>query len=388
MARKTSQAGIDLIKRFEGCRLKAYKPVPTEKYWTIGYGHYGPDVTEGMTITLAQAEDLLRKDIPESEVFVNSKKYVPVTSQLTQNQFDVLVSFVYNCGQENLKSLCKDRTIAQIGQAIIKYNKAGGKVLGGLVTRRAAEQALFNKPDAKPIPKEESMYNPFKDYDKLTSPFGMRIHPVHKTRKFHKGVDLVISPSNGEIKAFVGGEVLHAKEGATGSGFGNYGITVAIKDDKGYLHVYAHLSSVSVKVGQKVVQGQVVGRQGSTGISSGPHLHYEVRKASTPSFGYTTTEDGVVEPTQYLKSYYATEQKEEEPMTKEEKALFDALTKRVTDLEKIHNMDCPEWAKEAVETARKIKYQGKPLIDTVDGGSYDVYRLITILYRLGKFKQS
>ncbi|MOA21596.1 hypothetical protein D3C78_1420960 [compost metagenome] len=51
-------------------------------------------------------------------------------------------------------------------------------------------------------------------------------------------------------------------------------------------------------------------------------------------------------------------------------------------------MDCPEWAKEAVETARKIKYQGKPLIDTVDGGSYDVYRLITILYRLGKFKQS
>ncbi|MMZ68090.1 hypothetical protein D1872_307390 [compost metagenome] len=75
-------------------------------------------------------------------------------------------------------------------------------------------------------------------------------------------------------------------------------------------------------------------------------------------------------------------------MTKEEKALFDALTKRVTDLEKIHNMDCPEWAKEAVETARKIKYQGKPLIDTVDGGSYDVYRLITILYRLGKFKQS
>ncbi|MEC0093428.1 M23 family metallopeptidase [Paenibacillus macquariensis] len=146
--------------------------------------------------------------------------------------------------------------------------------------------------------------NPFENF-RLTSPFGMRMHPVDKVMRFHRGVDLVISPSNGNIKAFVAGEVLHAKMGATGSGFGNYGNLVAIRDDKGYLHVYAHLSSISVKGGQKIDKDQVVGKQGNTGKSSGAHLHYEVRKACSPSYGYTATEAGVVEPTKYLQDYYS-----------------------------------------------------------------------------------
>lgn len=157
MTRKISQVGIDLIKRFEGCKLKAYKPVATEQHWTIGYGHYGPDVKQGMTITLAQAEDMLKKDLPRYEAYVNNKAYVPLTDQLTQNQFDVLVSFTYNCGQGNLKKLCAGRTLAQIAQKLPEYNKGGGKVLKGLVTRRAAEQALFNKPDTvAPLPAPEA----------------------------------------------------------------------------------------------------------------------------------------------------------------------------------------------------------------------------------------
>ncbi|MFE6076713.1 M23 family metallopeptidase [Paenibacillus sp. NPDC057886] len=114
----------------------------------------------------------------------------------------------------------------------------------------------------------------------------------------------------------VGGEVLHAKLGVSGSGFGNYGIVVAIKDDKGYLHVYAHLSAAGVKVGQQVKRGQLIGKQGSTGISSGAHLHYEVRKAASPQYGYTATEAGVVEPTQYLINYYGLKpDKEDKPVT-------------------------------------------------------------------------
>ncbi|WP_438349947.1 M23 family metallopeptidase [Paenibacillus sp. FA6] len=146
--------------------------------------------------------------------------------------------------------------------------------------------------------------NPFETL-RLTSPFGMRIHPVYKTAKFHKGVDLVTTPSLGPLYAFVAGEVTHAKEGAKGSGFGGYGIVVAVKDDKGFLHVYAHLSVASVKVGDKVKRGQKVGLQGSTGVSTGPHLHYEIRKKSTPSYGFTESESGVVEPTKYLQDYYA-----------------------------------------------------------------------------------
>lgn len=144
--RKISEVGIRLIKNFEGCRLTAYKPVSTEKYWTIGWGHYGPDVKQGMTITQTQADSMLLADLPHYEAYVNNQVYVPVTSQLNQYQFDALVSFCYNCGAGNLKSLCKDRTIAQIADSLTKYNKAGSIVLAGLVRRRKAEQELYNTP--------------------------------------------------------------------------------------------------------------------------------------------------------------------------------------------------------------------------------------------------
>ena len=60
--RTIGEAGLALIKQFEGCRLTAYKPVSTEKYWTIGWGHYGPEVEEGQTITQAEADQLLLAD--------------------------------------------------------------------------------------------------------------------------------------------------------------------------------------------------------------------------------------------------------------------------------------------------------------------------------------
>lgn len=147
--RKISNAGIKLIKNYEGCKLTAYKPVPTEQYWTIGWGHYGSDVKQGMTITQAQADAMLIADLAKYEAYVNNPSYVPVTDKLTQNQFDALVSFCYNCGQGNLKKLCKDRTVTQIAASITKYNKSGTTVLNGLVRRRQAELDLFNTPDTK-----------------------------------------------------------------------------------------------------------------------------------------------------------------------------------------------------------------------------------------------
>lgn len=183
--------------------------------------------------------------------------------------------------------------------------------------------------------------NPFESF-RLTSPFGMRMHPVYKIPKFHRGVDLVTTPTLGPLYAFVAGEVIHAKEGVKGSGFGGYGIVVAIKDDRGCLHCYAHLSTASVKVGDKVKRGDKIGHQGSTGVSTGAHLHYEIRKACTPSYGYTESESGVVEPTNYLNDYYASEIKEDqETMTKEEKAIVDKLVERVSKLEE--RILAPVW---------------------------------------------
>lgn len=164
MSRKISQAGLKLIKSFEGCRLTAYKPVPTETYWTIGWGHYGPDVRAGMTITQAQADAMLASDLGKYESYVNNPNYVPVTKQLNQYQFDALVSFCYNCGSGNLRSLCKGRTVDQIGANITKYNKSSGTVLAGLVRRRNAELDLYNAKETKETKESEEAMEKAKVY--------------------------------------------------------------------------------------------------------------------------------------------------------------------------------------------------------------------------------
>ena len=139
-----SEKGIALIKRFEGFRDTAYKALPSEKYYTIGYGHYGPDVKPGMKITEAQAESLLRQDLISAE---NSVKKYCSHLKLNQNQFDALVSFTFNCGAGNLQKLVRNnRSIEEIAESLPYYRTAGGKVVQGLVNRRAAELELFNTP--------------------------------------------------------------------------------------------------------------------------------------------------------------------------------------------------------------------------------------------------
>lgn len=138
---KISQTGLNLIKSFEGCKLVAYKAVSTEKYYTIGYGHYGADVTKGMRITQTRADALLVSDLAKFEAKVNKYqgKY-----NFNQNQFDALVSFAYNVGSIDGLTNNGKRTISQISDKITAYNKSGGKVLAGLTKRRAAEKKLFD----------------------------------------------------------------------------------------------------------------------------------------------------------------------------------------------------------------------------------------------------
>ena len=139
---KVSQEGINLIKQFEGVRLVAYKAVPTEKYYTIGYGHYGSDVSANMTITESQAEAFLRADLVKFEQKVN--KYMPHYN-FTQNEYDAMVSFAFNVGNIDQLTANGTRTMQQIADKITAYNKAGGKVLQGLVKRRQAEKDLFTR---------------------------------------------------------------------------------------------------------------------------------------------------------------------------------------------------------------------------------------------------
>lgn len=137
---KISENGKNMIKRYEGLRLTSYKAHKSEVFYTIGYGHYGADVGAGAVITVQKANELFDKDIVKYENAVNK-----LNMQLTQNQFDSLVSFTYNCGTANLKRLVKGRTKGQIADALLLYNKAGGETLAGLTRRRKEERALFMK---------------------------------------------------------------------------------------------------------------------------------------------------------------------------------------------------------------------------------------------------
>lgn len=138
---KTSLEGINLIKHFEGCELEAYKcPAGV---WTIGYGHI-KGVQEGDVITEQQADDMLVEELEEYENYIHNL----VSCPLNQNQFDALVSWVYNLGSSNLQAstLLKVLNVgdyAGVPAQMLRWNKAGGKVLEGLTRRRQAEADLF-----------------------------------------------------------------------------------------------------------------------------------------------------------------------------------------------------------------------------------------------------
>lgn len=115
-----------------------------------------------------------------------------------------------------------------------------------------------------------------KDLTRMASGFGMRIDPHYKTSAFHEGMDFT-SPTGTPIYATGNGKVVRADRKARG-----YGNHVRIDHGFGYMTLYAHMSKISVKPGQEVSRGEIIGYVGNTGKSSGPHLHYEVHKNGRP----------------------------------------------------------------------------------------------------------
>ena len=137
---KISKEGIALIKKFEGCALKAYK-CPAGKL-TIGYGHV-KGVKEGDEWSQSHAEHMLDIELEEYEGYIDD--YIKVS--LSQCQFDALVAWVYNLGPSNLKQstmlkVLNKEDYESVPKEIKRWNKANGEVLQGLVRRREAEALL------------------------------------------------------------------------------------------------------------------------------------------------------------------------------------------------------------------------------------------------------
>ena len=148
---KIDKYGEKLIKKFESCKLTAYKADKSEKYYTIGWGHYGADVNKNMKISKETANKLFENDIKYFETSVNNCLKVKVT----QSMFNALVSFTYNVGYGNFKksTLLKYVNKKQFRKAsneFKKWNKCGGKVLKGLVNRRKLEQVEFERQGLAP----------------------------------------------------------------------------------------------------------------------------------------------------------------------------------------------------------------------------------------------
>jgi lysozyme len=137
-----SERGLALTKSFEGLHLGAYQDCAGN--WTIGYGHAGPSVSPGQSISEAEAEILLQADLAEAVACVNHAVQVAIS----QDQFDAMVDFCFNAGRGNFaqSTLLRKVNSRDFGGAVAQFAlwvHAGGEVVSGLVRRRNAEAALF-----------------------------------------------------------------------------------------------------------------------------------------------------------------------------------------------------------------------------------------------------
>ena len=144
-----SKTGIELLKHFEGCELKAYQD--SVGVWTIGYGHT-KGIYEGLEITQSEAEKMLVDELPEYEGYITDK----IVPRLQQHEFDALVCWVYNLGPTNLSSstMLKKLNAGEFKEVpfqMKRWDKAGGQPLLGLTRRRNAEALLFKGESGRTI---------------------------------------------------------------------------------------------------------------------------------------------------------------------------------------------------------------------------------------------
>lgn len=135
-----------------------------------------------------------------------------------------------------------------------------------VILAKNKENMLANLPAIQPVLN--------KDLTRMASGYGWRIDPVYHTRRFHEGMDFT-APIGTDIFATGNGTIQSA---GWQQGYGN---CVQVNHGYGYLTLYGHMSAIKVRVGQSVKRGDVIGLVGSTGKSTGPHLHYEVHFKGT-----------------------------------------------------------------------------------------------------------
>ncbi|ACL77199.1 murein hydrolase activator EnvC family protein [Ruminiclostridium cellulolyticum] len=206
------------------------------------------EIITGRESTELQKQDKLRELQEKNQqlkTLTNKVSDIKNTSQKVQSEIEA--------SKSKLKDLEKkeDEMIAlskELAKKITKLSSTTAKYAGGVLSW------------------------PTPGYTRISSPYGNRIHPIYKVRKFHTGID-IDAASGATIIAANSGRVIMAGWN------GGYGNCVIIDHGGGLATLYAHQSKILVQVGDYLKKGDTVGKVGSTGLSTGPHLHFEVRKA-------------------------------------------------------------------------------------------------------------
>ena len=189
----------------------------------------------------------------------------PIPDEQRKAGFGGINRYKYLDGFDNstmITNLTKEVDI--LSKQLLVQSKSLDEVV---VLAKEKENMLASIPAIQPIKNE--------DLKRMASGYGMRMHPILKYRKFHKGMDFT-SPSGTFIFATGNGTVVRAQRSAS------YGNVVYIDHGYGYKTIYAHMSKIKTRKGRKVKRGDLIGYVGNTGLSAAPHLHYEVHKNGKP----------------------------------------------------------------------------------------------------------
>ncbi|QSQ10371.1 Murein hydrolase activator EnvC [Koleobacter methoxysyntrophicus] len=209
----------------------------------------------------------LLNSLKEQKALIEDKK---VELELQRNEILAVRQQISDKKKEiEVQVAARERLLNQIKNDKMAYEKA--------LDEMEEAQRKLNKMIAELQAKQKKGYMgtatfawPTPGYTRITSPYGWRIHPIYKTRRMHTGIDIG-APAGSNIVAATHGEVIYA------DWLGGYGKTVVLDHGGGISTMYAHTSVILVEVGQKVRKGQVIAKVGSTGVSTGPHLHFEVK---------------------------------------------------------------------------------------------------------------
>lgn len=273
---KNAQASLDERTRVLGSRLKQLYMDGEQQYLEVLLE--SSDLTDflahfDMMEKIVGNDMQLMRDIEQERIKVATRKVELENQQIQLNQVKSDNEDKHSYLQQQSKE--KEKMLASIESQKDSYEKALNEEEANSRELEKIIRDLQSK-DKKPKQGTGGFIWPLTSYHSISSEYGMRYHPILKTQRMHTGIDIP-APKGVPIKAAQSGEVILA------GWYGAYGQAVIIDHGGGVATLYGHQSALKVSVGQQVNKGDTIGLVGSTGWSTGAHLHFEVRVNGSPA---------------------------------------------------------------------------------------------------------